>query len=55
MRVEELTADLLAVEREEVALIAHMRSVGTKIAWRPDTDPRALLQIDGDIPPPSEQ
>lgn len=47
-KVTEIEVALLAAERNEVALVDE----SGEIAYRPDTDPRALLGIDG--PAPSE-
>ena len=41
-----IAADMLAVEREEEALIVQAEQAGNQILRRPDADPRAVLQIE---------
>ena len=50
----EALADIVAVEREEVALIEEARAQGIPITLRPDTDARAVLSIEWVVAPPRE-
>jgi hypothetical protein len=46
-RVRDLLSDILAAERVECTLVER-----TSAGYRPDTDPRAVLWLSGDLPPP---
>jgi len=52
-RLTKIADDRLASERRECAAIWAARRRGIHIRFRPDTDPRAILGIDG--PPPSKR
>lgn len=52
-KLDKLSAEILALEREECQAIFQARKQGIYIAFRTDTDPRALLGIVG--PPPSRR
>jgi hypothetical protein len=49
-----IAADRLANEREEEFWIERMRADGLAIARRPDADPRAVLGLASDLPPPPD-
>lgn len=49
-RVAKLDAEILALERLECEAIFATRKHGQHLDFRPDTDPRALLGIDGPTP-----
>ncbi len=51
-RLQRFKARLLGLEREEEALIALAWSQSNMIARRPDADPRAVLGLGDDMPPP---
>lgn len=53
-KLEEIVADLLAVQREEEALIAQSESQGQVISRRTNADARAVLGLSDDLPAPEE-
>ena len=47
-----ISADILAIEREEEVLIERMEQSGAMFLRRPDADPRAILGLSSDMPAP---
>jgi hypothetical protein len=50
--IGEAQRDALAVEREECALVKAAIAAGQPASFRPDTDPRAMLDLADDMPAP---